>query len=65
MGCYENPRGLARALTFVFNNAWEGGGQWAVLELLVLCFIHNSVKVGPCSKLKVIKVKTNQHSFKT
>lgn len=26
MGCYENPRGLARALTFVFNNAWEGGG---------------------------------------
>lgn len=41
------------------------GGEGAVLELLVLCFIHNSVKVGPCSKLKVVKVKTNQHSFKT
>lgn len=52
-------------LSLIMHGKAEGGGQWAVLELLVLCFIHNCVKVGPCSKLKVIKVKTNQHSLKT
>lgn len=30
MGCYDNPRGLARALTFVFNNAWEGGAMSSI-----------------------------------
>lgn len=38
MGCYESPRGLARALTFVFNNAWEGGGG-AMSSIGVISFM--------------------------
>lgn len=34
MGCYENPGGLARALTFVFNNAWEGGGAMSGIGVI-------------------------------
>lgn len=52
-------------LSLIMHGKGGGGNEQYWSYYIVLCFIHNCVKVGPCSKLKVIKVKTNQHSFKT
>lgn len=50
-------------LSLIMHGKGGGGNEQYWSYWFYALFI--TVKVGPCSKLKVIKVQTNQYSFKT